>query len=83
LWNDKDLEICFVTSEQCIAYRVALPNVTNETVPTDAILQIVAPVSVGWSGFTWGGDMLDNPLSLGWSTGTGAGHALISSRWAT
>jgi Cytochrome domain of cellobiose dehydrogenase len=82
---DAVTSICYAsyTSERGVAYRVALPNVTDEMVPTDAILQIVAPISVGWSGFTWGGNMLGNPLSVGWSSGSGAGKALISSRWAT
>jgi hypothetical protein len=60
----------------------------DQTVATDAILQIVAPVFVGWSGFAWpgpvgAGSMLGNPLSVGWSSGTGAGKAPISSRWTT
>lgn len=70
-----------IYKRQGIAYFVALPNVIDETMPTDAILQIVAPVAVGWSGFALGGgSMLGNPLSVGWSSGTGAGKALISSR---
>jgi hypothetical protein len=77
--------ICYAsyTSELGIAYRVALPNVTDETIPSDAILQIVALIGTGWSGFAWGGQMLGNPLSVGWSTGNGAGAAMISSRYTT
>jgi hypothetical protein len=76
--------ICYAsyTNERGVAYCVALPNVADKTVPTYAILQIVAPISIGWSGFTWGGNMLGNSLSVGWSSGSGAGKALVSPRWA-
>ncbi|CZR62460.1 uncharacterized protein PAC_12357 [Phialocephala subalpina] len=69
-------EICYTsyTTRLGISFRIALPNADG---PIDAILQIVAPVTIGWAGFAWGGTMPWNPLSIGWSNATGA---VVSSR---
>ncbi|KAG4430237.1 hypothetical protein IFR05_014279 [Cadophora sp. M221] len=71
--------ICYssFTNEWGISYRIALPDVS--AAPSDAIIQIVAPIEYGWAAFSWGGTMVWNPLTMGWSNGTGAA---VSSRFA-
>ncbi|KUJ10224.1 uncharacterized protein LY89DRAFT_710610 [Mollisia scopiformis] len=71
--------ICYTsyTTGLGISYRIALPD---DGTPEDVILQVVAPVKIGWAGFAWGGTMPWNPLSVGWSSGTTG--AIISSRRA-
>ena len=61
-----------------ITYRIAIPDVSNA--PFDVLLQITAPVAVGWAGLAWGGVMAKNPLTVAWPNGD---SAIISSRWAT
>ncbi|TVY83852.1 Cellobiose dehydrogenase [Lachnellula suecica] len=71
--------ICFSswTSTSGIRLGIALPwNVKD---PYDAIIQIVAPIKIGWVGFAWGGTMTYNPLTVGWPNGKAA---VVSSRMA-
>ena len=73
--------ICFSESKVAahdITFRVAIPETT--AAPFDILLQIVAPVSVGWAGLAWGGKMTNNPLTVGWANGK---SATVSSRFAT
>ncbi|KAL1860753.1 hypothetical protein VTK73DRAFT_7186 [Phialemonium thermophilum] len=60
-------------------YRVAIPGAASA--PFDTLLQIVAPASLGWAGFAWGGGMTLNPLTVAWPDGKGG--VTVSSRWAT
>ncbi len=57
--------ICYTsyTTTLGISYRIALPKTNGSA--DDTILQIVAPVTIGWAGFAWGGTMPWNPLSVG------------------
>ncbi|KAL2076128.1 hypothetical protein VTL71DRAFT_1071 [Oculimacula yallundae] len=61
-----------------IAYRVALPSQINSTYPV--IVQIAAPLEVGWAGLAWGGSMINNPLMACYANGA---SVTISSRYAT
>ncbi|KAF2264359.1 CBD9-like protein [Lojkania enalia] len=62
-----------------ITYRVAIPNDAYYGQSFDAVLQVVAPNSVGWAGLAWGGGMVSNPLTVGWANGN---TATVTSRWA-
>ena len=69
-----------VTQANGVTFRVALPV---EVTPSDAILQVIAPVTYGWCGFAWGGHMTNNPLSVSWPTGATSGQkSIVSSRMA-
>ena len=72
--------VCYAqyTSPNNIVYRVALPDTSSA--PFDALIQITAPASLGWAGFSWGGAMANNPLTVAWANGDGA---VVSSRWTT
>lgn len=61
-----------------ISYRIAIPD-TATAAPFDVLFSIVAPINVGWAGFAWGGQMVNNPLTLAWANGA---NTLVSSRWA-
>lgn len=74
-------KFCYVevsTTHSNPIYRIAIPDAPSANF--DTLLQIVAPVSVGWAGFAWGGGMTLNPLAVAWPNGN---KATISSRWAT
>ena len=57
-------------SDRGIDYRVAIPEEIPEDLVYDTILQIVAPLDVGWAGWAWGGHMTYNPLGIAWANGT-------------
>ncbi|KAI9170920.1 Cellobiose dehydrogenase [Paramyrothecium foliicola] len=63
---DEQLSLCFqeFSSSMGIRYRVAVP--ANAVAPFDVALQIVAPTDIGWAGFAWGGEMVNNPLTVAW-----------------
>ncbi len=63
-----------------ISYRIAIPGNATPTAPYDAVIQVVAPLAVGWAGLAWGGSMVRNPLAIGWASGS---TPVVSSRWAT
>ncbi|KAK3309371.1 uncharacterized protein B0T15DRAFT_497670 [Chaetomium strumarium] len=60
-------------------FRVAIPDTASTSTPFDTLLQITAPSSLGWVGFSWGGRMTLNPLTVVWPNGN---SATVSSRWA-
>lgn len=76
--------ICYLqyatTSTSTPIFRIAIPDVT--ATPFDTLLQIIAPVSLGWAGFSWGGGMTNNPLTVAWPNGN-TGKVTVSSRWST
>jgi hypothetical protein len=63
-----------------VAFRIAIPTNIPSGQSYDAVIQIVAPLEVGWTGLAWGGSMVNDPLTLGWQNGQ---SATLSSRWAT
>lgn len=67
------------TLGRTIKFRIAVPSPVSSDSPYDAVLQVVAPVDVGWTGLAWGGRMLGNPLTVSWSNGN---SVLLSSRRA-
>lgn len=73
--------ICYVESSSTASnpiYRIAIPDAN--AAPFDTLLQIIAPVSLGWAGFAWGGAMTLNPLTVAWPNGN---SVTVSSRWST
>jgi len=70
--QDEDTGLTFASyrSDRGIDYRVAIPEEIPEDLVYDTILQIVAPLDVGWAGWAWGGHMTYNPLGISWANGT-------------
>lgn len=60
-----------------MSFGIALPK--NVTDPYDAIVRITAPIANQWVGFSWGGNMVWNPLSVAWPNGQ---SGTISARFA-
>lgn len=67
----------YTEPETGMTFGLALP--TNVTDPYDAIIRITAPISNQWVGFSWGGNMVWNPLSVAWPNGQ---SGTISARFA-
>ncbi|KUJ09998.1 CBD9-like protein [Mollisia scopiformis] len=65
---------------ETITFRIAVPSPVTANQPYDAVLQVVAPIDVGWAGLAWGGQMTYNPLAVSWSNGN---NVVVSSRFAT
>jgi len=63
-----------------VTFRVAVPSPVAANTPYDAVIQVVAPIDVGWTGLAWGGQMEYNPLAVSWSSGS---NTIVSSRYAT
>ncbi|KAK6840163.1 hypothetical protein PG995_006585 [Apiospora arundinis] len=63
-----------------ITYRIATPSNVAAGTPYDAVVQVAAPVDVGWTGLAWGGYMTYSPLTVAWQNGN---SATVSSRYAT
>lgn len=66
-------------SDQGISYRIAIPDPAPATGSYDAVVQIAAPIAMGWVGLAWGGSMTYNPLTIAWKSGT---DVVLSSRFA-
>ncbi|CAJ2504625.1 Uu.00g120190.m01.CDS01 [Anthostomella pinea] len=68
---DADTGITFqsFSTSDGITYRAALPATASADSPYDVILQIVAPVELGWAAWAWGGGMTYNPLTVVWHDG--------------
>lgn len=65
---------------QSIAYRIAVPSPASSGSNYDMVIQISAPVGVGWAGLAWSGRMTTGPLLVAWRNGN---SAVVSSRTAT
>ncbi|RYP65054.1 hypothetical protein DL771_008475 [Monosporascus sp. 5C6A] len=52
-----------------VSYGIALPANASAAGGYDIILQVTAPIGVGWAGIAWGGGMVYNPLSIVWRNG--------------
>ncbi len=68
----------FTATTSGTVFRIGLPEVSKA--PFDTLVQVVAPVTVGWAGLAWGGSMAQNPLTVAWMNGD---QGVVSSRWAT
>ncbi|TGJ81929.1 hypothetical protein E0Z10_g6827 [Xylaria hypoxylon] len=78
---DADTGITFqsATNSEGVTYRLALPADASAEKAYDVIIQIVAPVELGWVGWAWGGAMTYNPLTVVWANGN---NVVYSSRQA-
>jgi hypothetical protein len=66
-------------SDQGISYRIGIPDPAPTTGGYDAVVQIAAPIAMGWAGLAWGGSMTYNPLTIAWKSGN---DVVVSSRFA-
>ncbi|KAI0597095.1 hypothetical protein F4775DRAFT_265823 [Biscogniauxia sp. FL1348] len=66
------------TGSDVINFRIAIPSPAPDNY--DAVIQVIAPTSVGWAGLAWGGQMVNCPLTVAWANGA---SAVVSSRRAT
>jgi hypothetical protein len=67
---DAESKICYsgyTDPEAKIYFGIALPK--NPVDPYDAIIKITSPVEHYWTGFSWGGNMVWNPLTVAWRNG--------------
>jgi hypothetical protein len=77
---DAATKICYSSysdAESGMTFGIALPKTVTD--PYDAILHITAPIANKWAGFSWGGNMVWNPLSVAWANGQ---SGTISARFA-
>ncbi|KAK1513578.1 carbohydrate-binding cytochrome b562, partial [Colletotrichum abscissum] len=72
---------CFAsyTNAGGITYGIAIPEGPATGQPYEAIVQITAPIEVGWAALAWGGSMTYNPLTIVWVNGK---DVVVSSRMA-
>ncbi|KAK0709205.1 hypothetical protein B0T26DRAFT_653749 [Lasiosphaeria miniovina] len=68
------------TNDRHITYRVAIPDPLPGNLEYDTVLQVIAPIDVGWAGLAWGGAMTYNPLAIVWANGTN--NVVVASRIA-
>lgn len=68
---DTGLTFASYTSDRSIIFRVAISDIIPADLIYDTVLQIVAPIDVGWAGFAWGGHMTYNPLGIAWASDKG------------
>jgi len=68
------------TLQESITFRIAVPSPVTAGQPYDTVLQVVAPLDVGWTGLSWGGQMTYSPLSVSWANGN---SVVVSSRYTT
>ncbi|KAK3682085.1 hypothetical protein B0T22DRAFT_275498 [Podospora appendiculata] len=79
---DKETGLTFAsyTSDAGIEFRVAIPGTIPTNLVYETVIQVVAPIKIGWAGFAWGGAMTYNPLTIAWPNGTH--NIVLSSRIA-
>ncbi len=70
----------YTVSGKPILFRVAVPTGVATGSDFDVVLQIVAPIDVGWTAVSWGAQMVRSPLTAAWASGRGS--AIVSSRYA-
>lgn len=78
--SETGLKFASYNADRGISYRVAIPSEAKTGDEFDAVLQVAAPITVGWAGFAWGGSMTYNPLAIVWANGTN--NVVLSSRIA-
>jgi hypothetical protein len=68
VYDDSETGFRFTSYEndKGVIYRVALSRRISDDKPYDVVVQIVAPISTGWAGLAWGGQMIANPLAVIW-----------------
>jgi hypothetical protein len=74
------LKFASYSSDRGVTYRVAIPATITAGAGFDTVLQVVAPITIGWAGFAWGGTMTYNPLAIMWANGTN--NVVVSPRIA-
>ncbi|KAK8112397.1 hypothetical protein PG984_012923 [Apiospora sp. TS-2023a] len=78
-YTDAETGITFqqYPSTDGVTFRVALPDLMSPGQPYDILLQVEAPKSMGWVGWSWAGQMTYSPLTILWANG-GAGCAFVA-----
>lgn len=66
--------------QEAVTFRIAVPSPVTANQPYDTVLQVVAPIDVGWTGLSWAGQMTYSPLSVSWSN---SNNVVVSSRYTT
>jgi len=81
VYKDPDTGLTFASyaADRGMIFRVALPDKIPEDLVYDAVLQMIAPVDIGWVGWAWAGTMTYNPLAIAWQNGD---EIVLSSRIA-
>ncbi|KAF2270376.1 hypothetical protein CC78DRAFT_130627 [Lojkania enalia] len=67
----------YTDAESGSSFGIALPAMVRD--PFDAVISITSPLKNTWTGFSWGGNMVWNPLTVAWANGE---SATASSRFA-
>jgi hypothetical protein len=68
----------YLTNSKFVYLRIAIPD-SAIAAPYDIAIQIVAPRTTGWVAVSWGGTMINSPLTIGWRNGN---NVTVSSRSA-
>ncbi|KAK7993082.1 hypothetical protein PG991_016261 [Apiospora marii] len=76
-YTDAETGITFqqYPSTDGVQFRVALPALTAPGQPYDILLQVEAPKSLGWVGWSWAGQMTYSPLTILWANGDEVVHS--------
>lgn len=76
-YTDAETGIVFqqYPSTDGIQFRVALPALMTPGQPYDILLQVEAPKSLGWVGWSWAGQMTYSPLTILWANGDQVVHS--------
>ncbi|KAK4222821.1 hypothetical protein QBC38DRAFT_374329 [Podospora fimiseda] len=87
IYQDPDTGLVFSSNYQLykvdrgITFRVAIPSDIQSYTSYDAVVQVVVPNDVGWTGIAWAGSMPRNPLLVAWRNSQN--QVVLSSRWAS
>ncbi|KAK8063140.1 hypothetical protein PG996_007792 [Apiospora saccharicola] len=76
-YTDAETGITFqqYPSTDGVTFRVALPELMSPGQPYDILLQVEAPKSMGWVGWSWAGQMTYSPLTILWANGEQVVHS--------
>lgn len=68
----------YTSVEGGVAYGIAIPQTTSGNF--DVALKMVAQRRVQWAAISWGGDMVNAPLTIGWVNGR---DVVVTTRYTT
>jgi hypothetical protein len=77
-FNFSEFRAAYTLDDRRIKYRIGIPLEATAVKPYDVVIQMAAPIDVGWAAIAWGGGMVDNPLTVAWAN---CSNVVLSSRW--